>query len=117
MKNFEMFKILQADAQVKALLDDRIFEDLAPRETKTPYLVWTEVSGTPENHLDCGANVDHLEIQVLIYDPYKVTARNIRTEVCRVLEKKHVIDARLGHYEADTKLWARGFSMNVWLNR
>lgn len=117
MNTIEMFKILQADTQVKSLLANRIFEDLAPDKTATPYLVWTEVSGTPENHLDCGANVDHLEIQVLIYDPYQVTAINARKEVCRVLEDYGVVNERLGHFETITKLFARGFTVSWWLNR
>jgi len=117
MKIIEMFKILNADAEVKRLLANRIHEDLAPEGTPTPYMVWTEVSGTPENHLDGGANVDHLEIQVLIYDSSQPVASKIRTEVCRVLENHGVVDERLGHFETATKLFARGFTVNFWLNR
>lgn len=117
MKTIEMFKILQSDAQVETLLADRIYEDLAPEKTPTPYLVWTEVSGVPENYLDGGANVDHLDIQVFIYDPFQVTASNIRTQVCRVLEKHGYVNDRLGQFEAATKLFARGFTVSLWLNR
>lgn len=117
MKTIEMFKILQADVPVKDLLADRIFEDLAPDKTPTPYLVWQEISGTPDNHLDGGANVDHLEIQVMIYDPLQVTASSIRSEVCRVLENHGYVNDRLGHYETVTKLFARGFSISWWLCR
>lgn len=117
MNTVEMFKILKADAQVSGLLADRIYEDLAPEKTVTPYLVWAEVSGTPENYLDGGANVDHLEIQVMIYDPYQVVASSIRSEVCRVLEGHGYVNDRLGHCETVTKLFARGFTVSWWLNR
>lgn len=117
MKTIPMFKTLDADPVVKGLLGRRIYEDLAPTDTPTPYLVWQEISGTAENSLDCAANVDHIDFQVLIYDPYQVTAANIRTEVCRVLEKYCVVDKRLGHYESATKLYARGFQAAKWLDR
>ena len=117
MKEFAMFKTLSADPIVKGLLGKRIHEDLAPDGTPTPYLVWQEISGTPDNHLDAGANVDHLEIQVMIYDPFQVTVSSIRSEVCRVLENHGYVNDRLGHHEASTKLFARGFSMTLWLNR
>lgn len=117
MKIFEVFKILKADAQVSNLLADRIYEDLAPDGTPTPYLIWIEVSGAADNNLDSGAVADHLELQFMIYDPLQVTASSIRSEVCRVLENHGYVNDRLGHHEPATKLFARGFSMSLWLNR
>ena len=117
MNIIPMYKILDADPVVRSLLANRIHEDLAPENTATPYLVWQEISGAAENSLDCGANVDHIGFQVLVYDTNQKTAAKIRSEVCRVLEKYCVVGERLGHFESATKIFARGFQASKWLDR
>lgn len=117
MNDLPIFKTLQTDLDVKALLGDRIYEELAPENTATPYAVWQEVAGTADNNLDSGAVVDHIVYQIMIYDPYQVTASKVRKAVCKVLERYSYVTARRNDYETSTKLFSRGFDANWWLNR
>jgi len=117
MKQVPIYKTLKASPEVVALLGDKIYEDLAPTGTVAPYLVWSEVTGTPNNNLDCPANNDHVMYQIMVYSPYQKTASDIRTAVCEVLQQHSFILSRISDYEKDTKLFARGFDANWWLDR
>lgn len=117
MKQLPIYKTLKDSPEVVALLGDKIYEDLAPEKTMPPYLVWSEVAGTPNNNLDCPANNDHVMYQIMVYSPHQKTASDIRTAVCNVLQEHSYILSRIGDYENDTKLFSRGFDANWWLGR
>jgi len=53
----------------------------------------------------------------MVYSPNQKTALDIRAAVCNVLQEHSLIDQRIGHYESNTKLFARGFSGSWWLDR
>ena len=117
MKQLPIYRILKADAQVFGMLGERIYEDVAPEKTPTPYLVWSDLSGTPNTSLDNITNEDDVMYQVMVYSSNQKTASDIRTAVCNVLQEHSLIDQRIGHYESNTKLFARGFSGSWWLDR
>lgn len=117
MKQLPIYSILKASPQIVVLLGDKIYEDLAPNGTKPPYLVWQEITGTPNNNLDCPANNDHVMYQIMVYSPYSKIASDIRTVVCEVLQEHSFILSRITDYEKDTKLFSRGFDANWWLDR
>ena len=117
MKQLPIYKTLKASPQIVVLLGDKIYEDLAPAGTVAPYLVWQEIAGTPNNNLDCPANNDHVMYQIMVYSSDSKTASDIRTAVCEVLQQHSFILSRINDYEKDTKLFARGFDANWWLDR
>lgn len=117
MKQLPIYATLKNNPQIAALLGDKIYEDVAPEKTPTPYLVWSDVSGVPNTSLDNITNEDDVSYQVMIYSPSQKTASNIRTVVAEILQEHSLIDQRFGNYETDTRLFARGFSGNWWLDR
>ena len=117
MNQLPIYKILKADPQIAKVLSDRIYEDIAPEKTPTPYLVWSEISGTPNTSIDNLTKEDDVDYQVMIYSPNQKTASDVRTLVVNILKNLSLIDSRIGHYEAPTRLYARGFSGSWWLDR
>lgn len=118
MSFLPIYKTLVADPDVFKRVGDRIYEDIAGRNPKTPYVVWQEVGGPALNNLDCAAQVDHVMYQVMIYDTNQLIAYEVRDSVRRVLEKhSYVLNARINNYEQNTKLFARGFDANWFLDR
>jgi hypothetical protein len=117
MNQLPIYKTLKAQQAIVDVLGDRIYEDIAPEGTKTPYLVWSDLSGEPNTSIDNITNEDDVSYQVMIYDPYQKVASDIRSKVSDVLTNHSYIDIRIGHYETSTKLFARGFTGNWWVNR
>lgn len=115
-----IFKTLNADAAVKAIFGDnpRIYEDIAPLGTATPYAVWQEVGGNAENSLDCPAKTDHIMYQVIVYDTNRKVAYEGRDAIRNALENQsYILNPRIGNYEPETKLFSRGFDANWFLTR
>lgn len=117
MNELPISDILKADTDISEMLKGKIFEDVAPFKTTSPYLVWTDISGTPNTSIDNITNEDDVSYQLMIYSPNRQTASEIRTAVANVLSEHSLIDQRFGTYETETKLFGRGFSGNWWLNR
>lgn len=117
MNQLPIYRTLKAQQAIVDVLGDRIYEDIAPEGTATPYLVWSDLSGEPNTSLDNITNEDDVSYQVMIYDPYQKTAYDIRILVANVLTHFSYIDGRMGHYEPKTRLFARGLTGNWWVNR
>ena len=120
-----IFKLLNASDEVKAFLKSdnklRAYEfGLAPDAPQKPYLVWQDISGTPQNHLDCPANTDHITIQIDIYTLEPLQLRTIREAVRKALELDNactVTDLRGNEREPITKLYRTGFDSNWFVDR
>lgn len=120
-----IFPLLNASDEVKSYLEFggilRAFEfGLAPDKPKPPYLVWQDVSGTPQNHLDCPANIDHITIQVDIYTTKADDLRNIREAVRRAFELDNsctVTGLRGNERDPDSKMYRTGFDSNWFVDR
>lgn len=120
-----IFKLLNASDEVKAFLKSgnvlRVYEfGLAPDAPQKPYLVWQDISGVPQNHLDCPANTDHITIQIDIYTLEPLQLRNIREAVRKALELDNactVTDLRGNEREPITKLYRTGFDSNWFVDR
>ncbi|MDX8160974.1 DUF3168 domain-containing protein [Acinetobacter pittii] len=120
MSFLPIYRTLNADAAVKAILgtDLRVYEDLAPLDTPTPYAVWQEVGGSAENSLDCPAKTDHVMYQVIVYDTNQKRAYEAREAIRKALEtQSYILNPRISNYETDTKLYSRGFDANWFLDR
>lgn len=120
-----IFKLLNASDEVKAFLQTgnklRAYEfGLAPDAPVKPYLVWQNISGVPQNYLDCPANTDHITIQIDIYTLEPLQLRNIREAVRKALELDNsctVTDLRGNEREPVTKLYRTGFDSNWFVDR
>ena len=120
-----IFELLNASDEVKAFLKSgnklRAYEfGLAPDAPQKPYLVWQDISGVPQNHLDCPANTDHITIQIDIYTLEPLQLRTIREAVRKALELDNactVTDLRGNEREPITKLYRTGFDSNWFVDR
>lgn len=120
-----IFELLNTSDEVKAFLQTgnklRAYEfGLAPDAPVKPYLVWQNISGVPQNHLDCPANTDHITIQIDIYTLEPLQLRTIREAVRKALELDNsctVTDLRGNEREPITKLYRTGFDSNWFVDR
>ena len=120
-----IFKLLNESDEVKSFLQTgnklRAYEfGLAPDAPVKPYLVWQDISGDPQNHLDCPANTDHITIQIDIYTSIPDQLRLIREAVRKALELDNsctVTSLRGNEREPVTKLYRTGFDSNWFIDR
>lgn len=120
-----IFKLLNASDEVKSFLQTgnklRAYEfGLAPDAPVKPYLVWQDISGDPQNHLDCPANTDHVTIQIDIYTLVPDQLRLIREAARKALELDNsctVTSLRGNEREPVTKLYRTGFDSNWFVDR
>ena len=120
-----IFALLNASDDVKSFLKSgnilRAYEfGLAKDKPTTPYLVWQDISGIPQNHIDCPANTDHLTIQIDIYTTDPMQLRTIREAARKALEVDNsctVTDLRGNEREPETKLYRTGFDSNWFVDR
>lgn len=120
-----IFKLLNASDEVKSFLQTgnklRAYEfGLAPDAPVKPYLVWQDISGDPQNHLDCPANTDHITIQIDIYTLVPDQLRLIREAARKALELDNsctVTGLRGNEREPVTKLYRTGFDSNWFVDR
>ena len=120
-----IFKLLNASGEVKSFLQRgnklRAYEfGLAPDAPIKPYLVWQDISGIPQNHIDCPANTDHLTIQIDIYTTDPMQLRTIREAARKALELDNactVTSLRGNVREPETKLYRTGFDSNWFVDR
>lgn len=108
--------ILKASPAVTALIgvDPRIYEDIAPVGAEVPYIVWQELGGQANNHLDnAPANFDDVQFQVMVYDTYVGRAYQVRDEVRKALESYcYILNPRISGFDPTTKQSMRGFDAN-----
>ena len=117
--------LLNASDEVKSFLQTgsklRAYEfGLAPDAPVKPYLVWQDISGDPQNHLDCPANTDHVTIQIDIYTLVPDQLRLIREAARKALELDNsctVTSLRGNEREPITKLYRTGFDSNWFVDR
>lgn len=120
-----IFELLNASDEVKSFLKTdtklRVYEfGLAPDAPVPPYLVWQEITGIPQNHLDCPANTDHVPIQIDIYALEPQHLRTIREAARKALELDNsctITSLRGNEREPDTKLYRTGFDSNWFVDR
>ncbi|OTG85820.1 hypothetical protein B9T31_09495 [Acinetobacter sp. ANC 4558] len=120
-----IYELLDASEDVKSFLESggvlRAYEfGLASDSPKKPYLVWQDISGTPQNNLDCPALVDHISIQFDVYAETPDDLLQIKNAVRRALEKDNsctITGLRGNSRESDTKLYRTGFDTNWFVDR
>ncbi|HGF9411343.1 TPA: DUF3168 domain-containing protein [Acinetobacter baumannii] len=120
MSDIPIFKILNANSKIKALLgeDLKVYEDVAPSDIEPPYAVWQTITALSENHLDSQAKLDHVMYQVIVYDTDVIRATNIRAAIRSVLgDHSYILNPMINGKETQTKLFSRGFDANWFVKR
>lgn len=120
MSFLPIYRVLNENTAVTALIDvsKKVFEDVAPDGTKPPYIVWSTISGQANNHLDCAANFDDTQYQIMVYAINVKKAYDLRDAARAALENHSwILNPSINHYEPETKLYARGFDANWILER
>ncbi len=116
MSILPILPILKANPKILEFLgaDPRIYEDVAPLETEVPYIVWQELGGLSNNHLDAEpANFDDVKFQVMVYDTYVGRAYQVRDVVRKTLEAHcYILNPRISDFDPTTKQSMRGFDAN-----
>lgn len=120
MSDIPVFKILNANSEIKALLgeDLKVYEDVAPEGTEPPYAVWQTLTAQSENHIDSQAKLDHVMYQVIVYDTDVIRATDIRAALRSVLgDHSYILNPMINSKETATKLFSRGFDANWFVKR
>lgn len=73
--------LLKADAAVTAICGVRIFPELAPDKTVTPFVIWQEISTIAEESHGESDQLDATDVQFSCYASDKLTSLNLRTAV------------------------------------
>ena len=109
---------LTASAGVVAIAGTRISQTVAPQDQARPYIVWTLVSGVPQNSLSCRPEMDDMRTQIDCYSADQAQAR----ELCRAARDaiEVVADIVMGpwnSFEEETKLFRWSFDCEWWNQR
>lgn len=100
-----IFAICSADPGVTALLgagvDCRLFSyGLAKKGTAKPYVVWSVISGSPENFLAGRPDADSFTLQVDVYAKTGESALAVTKTLCAAIEQ-HAYVVRWGNTDRD----------------
>ncbi len=113
-----VYKILHDAAPVAAIVGVRIYRDFAGDAPIAPYVVWSMLSGVPENNLSQTPPTDRYSVSV---DCFALTeaASDALVLACRnAMEAAgHVQTIQSLGRESDTKLWRYSMDADIWRNR
>lgn len=117
-----IFKIVAADAQVRALLGDnpvRVYMfGRAPQGVTYPYAVWQIASGSPENYITNTPDIDMFGIQIDVYAKDVDEARNCAVVLRDAIEPyAHVVSWRGETRDAETQSYRSSFDVDWWTER
>jgi hypothetical protein len=77
--------LLKADSAVTAICGLRIFPEIAPDKTPTPYVVWLEISTDTEESHDDAEGLDATDVQFSCYASDPLAAISLRKAVRHAL--------------------------------
>lgn len=77
--------LLKADPTVTAICGTRIFPELAPDKTPSPYIVWLEISTDTQESHDEAENLDGTDVQFSCFAADLLTAISLRKAVRHAL--------------------------------
>jgi NAD(P)H-dependent FMN reductase len=118
---FELARVQQAltgSVALSAIVGSRISQLIAPEDQSRPYVVWFVVSNVPENTLSCAPDVDDQRIQIDLYSPDQVQARQMmQAAVEAVNDLGYIVFGPWAAFEDLPKLYRWSFALEVWQNR
>lgn len=83
-----------------------------------PYILWQNISGSPENNLSQSPDIDFNVIQVDIYGSSTQEVNSAFIAVRDALEAEgYITSFGVNEVDTETKLYRLGFDFEVWSNR
>lgn len=111
-----IFKVCAASQAVTALIGEspvRLYPfGLQDDNVVYPYVVWQNISGSPENYLDKRPDADSYTLQVDVYADTVVSATSVATALRDAIEP-HAYITRLGGQSRDPETKRYRYSFDV----
>lgn len=108
---------------VTLLVGNRVYYVKAPQNVLRPYVVYTLISGVPQNQLDGTPGIENYRVQIDAYvdetagpDAAKALFKACRDEL-EWDNRAHCISENFIDFEDDTKLYRASGDFSLWLNR
>jgi hypothetical protein len=98
----------------------RIFPDMIPQGQLLPAVMYTVVSGAPENYLEAPPTLDSIVFQINVWAHTGRDAQDIADRVRVCLEdggRNCCIRLNPGDFDPDTKRFNVSFDFEFWLSR
>lgn len=97
----------------------RIFPfDEATQGTTSPYVVWQEIGGRPENYLAGRPDMDDYRLQIDVYGPNAADVRKIRDSLLKAIELDCHITRFNGEFrDRDTREYRSSFDVEWFVKR
>lgn len=117
-----IYNTLRNSSAVLALVGSRIYRHgNAPQGVIAPYITWTLITGTPENHLSGTPPVDRQTVQIDCWadaDTGDKGVEALATAVRDALEPSaHMTGQPVDQRETETRLWRIALQFDWWLDR
>jgi hypothetical protein len=114
-----IFALLKAAPAVVAIVAAKIYRHgIAPQGTVAPYIVWSVISGVPENNLSDAPPIDRMTIQVDCYHATDAGIETLATAVRDAIEPAaHMTSMPINQRETDTQLYRIGLQFDYFLAR
>ena len=110
--------ILTGDTATNAIVNGKVFRTFAEGTPAAPYIVWTIISGVPENNLSDLPDFDDARIQVDCYSGSQSQARQLGDAAQAALESLgYVVFGPIETREEETQLYRRQFDWEIWSAR
>lgn len=74
-------------ASIAALVEDRVFPDVAEENSKYPYVTFQEIGGQPVHHLNGVANISDTHIQLDVWATTSKSRRQVAKALRMALDK------------------------------
>lgn len=103
---------------VAAIVDRRIYANIAPDQVARPYITWFTVADIPHENLSGPPPGDAGTIQIDCWADYEVTCEDLAAAVRDALDADRTVNRLAIHaYEPDTKLYRIGLQADFIRNR
>jgi hypothetical protein len=118
----KLYQYLSQNADIEALVGNRIFPIIANDEAQTPYIVYSLVSDVPSYTLSGNTQTSSKRVQISIYCENYAVLENIAKVVSDVLDTWNSFDSEIqsvsklneiDKYEFEMKLYGRILDFSV----
>jgi hypothetical protein len=106
---------------INTAVSGRVYRTAAPQSPaipESPLIVWTIISGSPENYLQEAPDIDDARFQFDFYALAQSTARQLCEAAQAVLEPLgYIVMGPMESREEETLLWRWTFDLETWTSR
>lgn len=110
-----IFEWLSGNPAVTLLVGTSIFPDVIPKGYNGNAVVYSFITGRPENYMGSAANIDNSRVQITSWADSALQARNIYLATRAVLEQHGVVVSFNGtSYDPVSNKYSYGYDVSVW---